>query len=359
MPRTLSMHARHASLAARIALGGASGLLVPAALAQTPPDYGFSFATVGAVNNPAFTDTIYPFGSPVVGRGSVSYEYRISKSEISTAQWVEFLNTFASAAKPHPFWNVDGPVFWGAQQDTPIPFRHYALVPWYPNAGQLPVGGITWHMAALYCNWLNNGKSSDPNSLITGAYDTRTWGYTGGPRNPFTDDPHHLSTATFWIPTLDESLKAMHYDKDRYGPGQGGWWRSMNKSDAPGTSGLPGVGTTSAGVTDPSDPFFAWHIPLGSYPQSQSPWGLLDTSGGTEEWTEETVGVPDLFARLTIGSFAGNTGFRLSDDIESLGGGGPDNAFSTTGFRIASIVPAPATSVVLVGVAFLSRRRRR
>lgn len=76
------------------------------ALAQTPPDYGYQFATVGAVNNPAFQDPTYPYPVHNLGRGSVSYEYRIAKTEVSTGQWVEFLNAFSNYATPHPQWNT-------------------------------------------------------------------------------------------------------------------------------------------------------------------------------------------------------------------------------------------------------------
>ena len=62
------------------------------ALADPPPSYGFDFATVGAVNNPGTTFTL-PGGDRSVG--SVGYEYRISKTEVVTSQWLEFVRAYA------------------------------------------------------------------------------------------------------------------------------------------------------------------------------------------------------------------------------------------------------------------------
>jgi len=44
--------------------------------------------TIGAVNNPAY-DRADPRGY-VTGRGSVAYEYNLARTEVTTAQWMEF-----------------------------------------------------------------------------------------------------------------------------------------------------------------------------------------------------------------------------------------------------------------------------
>jgi len=351
MPRTLPMHAHVLSLAA--------ALWTAPALAQAPPDYDFQWSRVGAPGNPAFEDPTQVGLTPVVGRGSVPYEFRMSTLEVTTSQWIEFLNAFSGVSSPHPFWYKFPPTFSGAMRDT-FPAYHYALRTDVPNAGMLPVGGITWRMGALYCNWLTNGKGSNPSSLLTGAYDTSTWGNLSQPGNPYTDGLTHLSTAKFWIPTLDEQLKADHYDPNRYGPGQGGWWKNKNKSDVFGTPGLPGVGTTSAGLMDPSnpDPNFAWRIPLGAYPQSQSPWGLLDTSGGAAEWDEEPFNLPNPSDRGWFGASAGDPATQL-DSIFGIGSEIPSFQYSWIGLRIASTVPSPSGLVSISILSPFALRRRR
>ncbi len=341
------MHTRHLAILAPL-------VLPILALAQTPPDYGYQFATVGAVNNPAFQDPTYPDFTPTIGRGSVSYEYRIAKTEVSTGQWVEFLNTFSNYATPHPQWDsMFGPTFWGAHEysTSPAGGTIYRLSS-APNAANFPVGGISWYMAALYCNWLNNGKSSDPNSLITGAYDTRTWGT--GSNGLLTDTPTHQAGAKYWIPTLDEQMKAFYYDPHK--STNGGWWKYDTTSDTRAIPGPPGVGQTSAGY-HPEDTFSEWQIPLGSYPDTQSPWGLLDTSGGAAEWNEEAWAPGRFKFRLWMGSPAGD--YADQDNVYYTGGGTPGAPYSDMGFRIASAVPAPASGLIVAGMMFLSRSRRR
>ncbi len=334
------------------------GVLASAAGAQ--PSYDFDFATVGAVNNAAFTATNPP-NPLVVGRGSVAYEYRISKLETTTGQWLEFVNTFAHVAEPNPHWDPYGPSFWGAIDDLsfPGPRTRYTLRG-VANAAQLPVAGISWRMSALYCNWLHNGKQATTESLLTGAYDTSTWGVMPGTNGRgITDAPTHMPGALFWIPTLDEQLKAMHYDPSRYGEGQGGWWLSKNMSDEAGTPGLPGVGTTSAGVVVNDPPFGVWEIPLGAYTDSVSPWGLLDTSGGAQEYNEEIAYAPYATERMTGGSYAGQSGTDFFDSVYGFGFSiNPGISSGLAGLRIASVPSCGALGFVIACGAVGLRRRR-
>lgn len=347
MPHTvfLSVHPRSARALAAVAILASSA----AALAQ--PDYGFDLVTIGAVGNAPYVnpDNVAQL---VNGRGRVDYEYRIGRTEITSAQWLDFLQTFQSIPSPSPFWENE-PVFWGGYRDINDTYHLRNA----PNASMLPCGGITWRMAALYCNWLHNGKSADPGSLVTGAYDSTTWGR--GPR-PFeiTDAPVHLVGARFWIPTLDEQLKAFQYDPHRFGPGLGGWWEARNMADTPGVSGPPGIGTTSAGWRTDDDPWAAWEIPLGAYPQSVSPWGLLDTSGGADEWNEQIFGPDYPRERGLMGSYAGDhaPAWQFYDRAWGAGSHGPDFA-SHEGLRIAALVPTPG-SIVAVLCGFLLRARR-
>lgn len=347
-----------------LAIPPALGVFAAVASGRTPPDYDFQFSTVGAVGNaPIRNDDA--FYSLVNGRGQVNYRYRISTLEITTGQWMAFLNTFPAASNPHPFWDTSGPVFWGATRGSN---GLYALRSDVPDAAALPVGGITWRMSALYCNWLNNGKSSSRESLITGAYDSTTWGFVGN--SPvFTDAAGHLPGAQYWIPTLDEQLKAFQYDPNRYGTDQGGWWENRNASNAFGTSGPPGQGTTSAGYRPDGDPFAAWDIALGAYPQSVSPWGLLDTSGGGTEWNEERYPPqPNDFgagptARGLYGSWAGDDLFIYDDLLYAIAAGtikSSDSGDIYSSFRIASAVPVPSFALFpLAGLSLITPRRTR
>ena len=324
----------------------ASGELIRA----QPPDFGFEWVTIGAVGNLAF-----PYRDPIngliEGRGRVDYEYRIGRLEVTTGQWLEFINAFA--AQPGAPIDIFGPRFWGAQRDPNYggPGRQYVLRN-VPNAELLPVDGISWEDAARFCNWLHNGRPSSLSSLQTGAYDTSLFG------TPHHQWPPHLRQrlpgARFWIPSLDEWLKAVHYDPNRFGPGQEGWWLDKNGQDTTNISGPPGTGQTSAGWLHPTEPWVEWDIPLGAYADSRSPWGLFDTSGGASEWLEEVFHN----ARGHAGSFAGQQMYELWDTVFGIGGQTP--TIRINGLRLASAVPAPngAVSVVIVGFWFLNRRRR-
>ncbi|MBK9188659.1 MAG: SUMF1/EgtB/PvdO family nonheme iron enzyme [Phycisphaerales bacterium] len=335
--------------------------LTPTALAQTPPpDYGIEFVTVGAVNNPAFQGGPFPLPRwPAPGRGSVSYEYRIGKYEITTAQWMEYENTFKGVpwGQEPRFTHWSGPYRWGVVSDPNYhgPGWRYMLNPTNPNAGMQPVFGISWREAAIYCNWLHNGKSSDPASLLTGAYDTTTWG--NNPDGSFTDALTHLPGARYWIPTFDEQLKAFHYDPDRHGPGQGGWWLNKNRRDDYGIPGPPGVGQTSAGWLDP---IFEGEleIPLGAYPDQTSPWGLFDTSGGAKEWSEgwaPQIGAPG--ERFLFGHPAGPQG--PDDNIYYVSSYDPGSRGLFEGLRIASSVPSPGAGVLIVYFCVFGLQRKR
>jgi sulfatase modifying factor 1 len=339
---------RHADWSSGLRFGvfvaGVAGSVAAAALAAPGAD-GFDWATIGAVGNAA-----YGGPGPLSGRGSVNYQYKIGKLEITTSQWLEFTNTFSTQTDAFNFTKL-GPLYWGATFDPTYigPGVRYRLRQGDPNAGMRPVGGISWRDAARYCNWLHNGKSSSLASLTTGAYDTTTFG--GNFNTGYTDAATHLPGARFWIPTLDEWMKAAWYDPNRFGNDAGGWWDFTNRNNQNGAPGLPGAGTTSAGLQLPNRG--EWTIALGAYAASTSPWGLLDTSGGAVEWTEERIGRAE---RLGMGPCAGSI-----LDFESMASGGnpsdPEFGFPTFGLRIATIVPSPSTLVV-VAMVFLPRRKR-
>lgn len=203
-----------------------------------------------------------------------------------------------------------------------------------------PVFGLSWRDAAMYANWMHNDRNSDPASLWGGAYGTSTW--NDHPATQFTDQLTHEPGARFWIPTLDEWMKATFYDPNRHGDGSGGWWRYCSSSDDPPVPGLPGVpgATTSAGIDLPDLTVF--DLPLGSYPSALSPWGLLDTSSGAAEWLEDNFSVVGLRERGVGGSWAGD----LHYEVEAHAAGFSSQYLATgslTSIRPASIVPSPGS----------------
>ncbi len=188
--------------------------------ARARPD--IEFVTIGAPGNPAYNVPSPPGHFNVQGRGSVAYEYRIGKYEVTTAQWMEFVNTYSVLGGKWTFFAA--PAFWGAVQDPGYtgPGTKWTLNASLPNAAMVPVRAITWRESAMFCNWLHNDKASGLWAIQDGAYDAST--FTTNPNGTINGQLTHHPWAKYWIPTFDEHIKAAHYDPNRYGPGQGGYW---------------------------------------------------------------------------------------------------------------------------------------
>lgn len=325
------------------------GVAACAASAQPVPSYDFQWATITAPGNSPYTGP--SAGGVATGRGSVAAPYRVSRLEVSTAQWLEFANAMGALAEP--FRIGDGPV--GGYELDPAyagPGRRYRLAS-VPDAGRLPVYGISWLNAARYCNWLHNDKAPTLAALTTGAYDTTTFGTTpGGGR---TDALTRLPGARFFIPSLDEWMKAVYFD-----PASAGWRSQPNNTSTPLTPGLIGTpgAQTNAGLANAP----ASSLVLGGYAATLSPWGLWDASGGASEWLEDVDEPQDRLYRLYAGSSAFDA-FNNPLLLDTIGGVGASIAPGETsyiGLRLASAIPDPSVAgCIFCGLAMATRRRRR
>ena len=331
----------------------AVSLFAFAAAAQVDPLSGIDFVTVGAVGNAPYTGPD-PYNHSY-GFGQVNHEYRIGRTEVTTAQWVEFYN--AAFDRPQSEWIgfIATPSVWGAGSTAPNTpgGRRWSAT---PASGLRPVGGISWRTAAIYANWLHNGKSLEREAFLTGSYEVSSFGYFPG-TNIWSDQFARSPGARYFIPSYDEWLKAAHYDPSRVNDDgtTGGWWAYSNGTDAPLIGGVPGTGQANFGFSG------GYTIPLGSYPQTRSPWGLLDMAGATSEWSER-VGIEStgLRHRFLDGS-RWNSGFNegLADAVYSFRANAfPDIPSFSFGLRMAAVVPAPGVGVFGVGLLLWHARRR-
>lgn len=313
-----------------------------------PPDYDFDFVTIERPSNRAVTPEeapglFPPFTNPALPLGAVEHRYRIARTEVTTTQWLNFLNAYW----PYYAGNPGGVTLTGRWITTTsaVPGQDpgYYIV---EGAEHRPTD-TSWQLSLTYCNWLHNDKRTDESAFATGAYDMsllfrRDDGKWSVPSE-------HLAGARYWLPTLDEWTKAMYYDPDRYGLGVEGYWRYQHGSDTPPVPGFPwDGGETSAGI--PFDAFGPY-LDVGSYPDARSPWGLLDGSGSATEWTEDSFdGFP---------TWKGTSQFQQFHDyfdaVDYIGGSNP--VLGGVGIRIASTIPSPPTALLLV-LAVSYRRRR-
>jgi hypothetical protein len=339
--------------------------LASTAFGQVGAD-GIDWVTVGAPGNASYAGISDPL-SPTFGRGAVDYEYRMGRLEVTTAQWLEFYN--AALARPDPlpmsgqFW-WGPPVLWGAVQDGSYtgPGMRYRLSS-VADAALVPSSGMSWRTCAVLCNWLHNDKRTDVAAFMTGAYDVSTFTPETG-RPTFNDQRTRSPGARYWIPNLDEYVKAAFYDPNRFGQAQGGYWAYSHSSDTAPVYGPPiafgGDGTGQANAVFRLSGNAQNRIPLGSYGSVQTPWGLLDVAGASQEWLEDFWESADgLQLRLVDGSSRGSSGGYI-DSLMSYGQDTPSFRIGDRGFRLASSVPAPGAMVIISsGLFVLGRRERR
>lgn len=328
------------------------GILASPVLAGPDPD-GYTWATITHAGNRPTNDSEVPWAGTRIG--AVDYQYRIATTETSVGQWLEFVRAY------EPFYEYPS-----SGNIAPSAFTSTSIIVIGGQIGLIPgrttgrAADMGWEFAARYCNWLHNGKVNEAWAFESGAYDTTT--FTINPDGSANHQRTRSDGARYWIPSFDEWVKAAYYDPNRYGEGQEGYWHYANGSD---TRPIGGLAPDEGGEQNAGDIIdYRFPFDVGSYDHVQSPWGLLDISGGVQEWTE---GV-DLFDelaryRMTGGSSYNITGTAGGVYLDRLGiwdvgfvdiGLGP-----LVGLRLASVVPSPSVLPALLGGLIITLRRRR
>ena len=128
--------------------------LAPSALAVTIPT-----VPVGNAGNAGEAQSQGTFGA-------VAYDYRIGTTEVTNAQYAEFLNAKA-ASDPLGLYNtnMDSDARAGITRSGSSGSYAYAVK---PNMGDKPVNYVSWYDAIRFANWLHNGQGTGDTE--TGAY---------------------------------------------------------------------------------------------------------------------------------------------------------------------------------------------
>jgi formylglycine-generating enzyme required for sulfatase activity len=244
------------------------------------------------------------------GIGSVGYSFKIGATEVTNAQYVEFLSAVA-ASDPYGLYRTSmgfdpngGIVRSGSPGNYSYAVRAPALSGSYPYDNK-PVVFVSSGDAMRFANWLHNGQPTslqDASTTEDGAY-TLNGATSVGALAAVTRN----AVARWWLPSEDEWYKAAYHQNDGV---TGNYW-----DYATGTNTLPDNNPPSADTGNSAN-FFDGNpfepeetdyttgnstytiTDTGAYMLSRSPYGTFDQGGNVWEWNETVF---DDFFRGTRG----------------------------------------------------------
>jgi len=274
-------------------LAGLAGVsLIPANATVT-----IDWAVIGDVGNPP---------DPVTGFGAVSYEYKISKYEVTNAQYCEFLNAVdPEGTNPHGVFSTSmqsdarGGITFAASAATGAKYSVKT------NMGHKPVNYVSWFDGVRFANWLNNGQ---------GGASTESGAYTLDGENGY---PTRNLSARIWMTSENEWYKAAYYDPT---PGAGGgdnYWSFATTSNA---YPVVAVANATGEVSNPG-PRVAnynrgadWNSQDGNLTTVGSAgaanhYGTFDQDGNLWEWSDTLIG--------TYRGIRGGCWFNTGNNLQS------------------------------------------
>ncbi len=344
------------------------------ATAAQAADVTFDWATIGSPGNAGELSGVSP-GGIGIGRGvivgAVAYTYRISKTEVTNAQYTEFLNAV------DPNGNNPLGLFNSAMTDNfggiELQAGKSAGSKFVAQTGreQNPVTWVSWYDSVRFINWLDNGQPAGGSGTESGAYTLD--GNSARPRNELSITRD--TGATYWLPSEDEWYKAAYYDPNK--PGGAGYYDFATGSDTFPVSDQPSDDRSAANYfnddevangfndgyavsgsmsrpknTGTKNPF----TDVGAYTDATSPYGTFDQNGNAWEWNEAWL--EGKFRGLRGGGWSSSSNL-LAASARIHTTGFPRNSFGSVGFRVASI-PEPTSLLLgaMATVVLLMRRRR-
>ncbi len=282
--------------------------------------FEIEFVTIGRPGNPA--DSVGNLQPEPAQPGSVDYEFRIGKFEISE-RMIDVANTLGSL---------------NLSRSTRGPNK--------------PATNLTWFEAARFVNWLNTSTNNQPaykfaeRIEVDGRgrsetfFDFELW----EPEDPGYD-PENLfrnSRAKYFMPSVDEWYKAAFFD-----PESGQYFDYPTGSDDPplqvASGQLPGTAVYGQPV-GPADIFLAG---------GASPFGTVGQGGNVLEVLETELDlVNDSVSDPRFGRGASWEGVTSGLSVANAVSVSPSQGFPSNGFRVASIIPEP-TSIAMIVSSFI------
>ena len=265
--------------------------------------------------------------------GSVSYAYDIGKTEVTTAQYVAFLNATASTVDTYGLYNAGmanmGGTGVGISQAGGVSTNFSYTV---TGGGEnRPVAFVSWFDAARFSNWMTNGHAQGTT--------TETGSYTLAGAVSGSTVARNVTVNGYFIPTENEWYKAAYYN-----PGTTAYSLFPNGQATITTAdaNYANVGGTTTNV--------------GTYINDPSPYGTFDQGGNVREMMNFTAAAAaNLEARG--GSYQSGTDSSLSSSSRTVITTNAETISS--GFRV-SVVPEPSSALLaMLGGSFLLLRRKR
>ena len=288
-------------------------LSVPSLVAA---DLDFDWATVGNAGNAGDVHAQGTFGA-------VDYTYLISKTEVTNAQYAEFLNAVAKT-DAHGLYNTNmgSNARGGITRSGDTGSFQYAVK---KHMGNKPVNYVSFVDAMRFVNWLQNGQGDG--ATESGVY------LIGTGSNEVRD-----ANAQYFIPNENEWYKAAYHKNDGV---TGNYFEyptcseeapTVARANASGDVGNPGRNV--ANYTHGAD----WNGQNGNVTtvgsagaDSASPYGTFDQGGNVGEWNEAVINATS--RGLRGGSWNNISNYVLSASARSSSS--PTHETFDVGFRVA------------------------
>jgi formylglycine-generating enzyme required for sulfatase activity len=262
------------------------------------------------------------------GYGSVGYEYKIGKYEVTNAQYGAFLNAKA-VTDSNELYHTSMSTYGITRSGSSGSFT-YSVTGALANR---PVVYVSWFDAARFANWLANGQGSG---------DTETGSYT---LNGATSGIILANAgAQVYIPTEDEWYKAAYYN------GANQTYSLYPNGQDIITTADANYGSNSRSTTD-----------VGTYSNAPSSYGTFDQGGNVREWNDRAIDTAIYWTTAGIrgirgGSYGGDSYYQKSSNPDGSYSG---REYDFVGFRVAA-VPEPSAMVLtmLASGMMLIRRKR-
>ena len=274
----------------------------------------FDWATVGNPGNPA-DDTIM-IHDGTTGYGSVGYTYLISKTEVTNAQYTEFLNAVA-ATDTYALYQEQmqtsprgGIVRSGATGSYTYSVKADAIGQGpggtdYSYANK-PVIWVSWYDSIRFVNWMTSGETETGSYTITLSDSDFDVGVGDIPSVESVTIPDTAqralwadgSTPYFLMASEDEWYKAAYYEPgDKIADTVGSYYSYATKSNILPDNNLPDLDSGNSANYVAVTPSAVYTTGNSDYPQtdagaytlSDSPYGTFDQSGSVLEWNESPI----------------------------------------------------------------------